>query len=157
MPLSRLLAQALLNKDIMKHVFFFCLLVSFLLPSQQVVSGVGPTTMLYFYQDGCPWCARMDIVLRDAEIAALLARHNRVIRVNVRDRRIIPGLHMSGEALVKRFGVKGTPTILFIDGAGKILLTIPGALGREDFLDVVCASQAEMQEEKACRSRGEGL
>ncbi|MFW8601793.1 thioredoxin family protein [Desulfobacterota bacterium M19] len=108
------------------------------------------TRMLYFYYVGCPWCARMDKVLREPDVDGLLRRHAEIIRINIQGRKPVSFLGQSGVEAAKKFKVYGTPTIIFMSVAGKEFLRIPGALNRRDFLDVICRYLPGMQDEKSC-------
>ncbi|HFQ79751.1 MAG TPA: thioredoxin family protein [Desulfobacterales bacterium] len=113
--------------------------------------SAAETRMLYFYYIGCPWCAKMDKVLRQPDVDGLLRRHAEITRINIQGRKRISLLGQSGLEAAKKFKVYGTPTIIFMSVAGKEILRIPGALNRQDFLDVVCRYLPGMQEEKDCR------
>jgi len=80
----------------------------------------------------------------------LLRRHAKIIRINIQGRKRISFLRQSGVEAAKKFKVYGTPTIIFMSVAGKELLRIPGALNRQDFLDVICRYLPGMREEKSC-------
>lgn len=86
--------------------------------------------ILYFYQDGCPYCARLlQVNLADQEIADLTRRHFDVIAINLWGDREVVGL--SGEAITEKqlgteFKVQFTPSLLFLDEAGKVVLRING-------------------------------
>jgi thioredoxin-related protein len=117
-----------------------------------IVSPVraAETRMLYFYYVGCPWCAKMDKVLRQPDMDGLLHRHAEIIRINIQGRKRISFLGQSGLEAAKKFKIDGTPTIIFMSAAGKEILRIPGALSQRDFLDVVCRYLPGMQDEKDC-------
>ena len=114
-------------------------------------------TLLFFYQDGCPWCARMDALLREPAVSKGLARHDRVVRVNVYQDKKIAAMGKSGKELSRFFNVTGTPTLIFLNQRKKVFLRIPGALERTDFLDIVCQYHPGMREEALCDGRGGGL
>jgi len=135
----------------MKHILPFCVLLLAL--SQTAAASTPELTMLFFYQNGCPWCARMDKVLADPAVSSLLSRHDRLIRVDVNQEKKISETGKSGVALSEDLAINSTPTILFIDDSKKIVLKIPGALEKDDFLDIVCQYHPGMEKEKICRNR----
>jgi len=94
--------------------------------------------MLFFYQDGCHWCVRMEKVIQEPEVKKLLLGSAQVIRINVQGRKKISVLGKTGADIAKEFKVYGTPTIILVGTGEKVLLRIPGALSKADFLDVVC-------------------
>ncbi len=80
----------------------------------------------------------------------LLRRHVEIIRINIQGHKRISFLGQSGIEAAKKFKVDGTPTIIFMSAAGKEFLRIPGALNRQDFLDVICRYLPGIQEDKGC-------
>ena len=99
--------------------------------------AVPAAKMLFFYQDGCRWCAQMDKVLREPKMERLLYGHAQVFRINIQGRARIPSLGRTGVDLARKFKVYGTPTIIVVGRDEKVLLRIPGALSKEDFQEVV--------------------
>jgi thioredoxin-related protein len=86
--------------------------------------------VLYFYQDGCPYCAKLlRENLGDQSIARLMQGSFDVVAVNLWGDREVTGL--SGELTTeKQLGadlkVQFTPTMLLLDEAGKVVLRING-------------------------------
>ncbi len=116
-----------------------------------VMTMAGNTTMLlFFYRDGCPWCARMEKILQEPDMMHMLDQQVRIVRINVQGRKKDTPLGMSEASAVRRFKVSGTPTLIFQSAEGKELLRIPGALSKEDFLDVVCQYIPEMKNKDGC-------
>jgi len=141
----------------MKRILLFFLLWFITVPLQSAGASAPEITMLFFYQNGCPWCARMDTILSEPEIKALLTRHDRLVRVNVHQGEKIAEMGKSGTALTRDFHIHSTPTILFIDKTDKVFLKIPGALEQEDFLDIICQYHPQMHKETLCRDRANTL
>jgi thioredoxin-related protein len=93
-------------------------------------AGDGKRLILYFYQDGCPYCEKL---LRenfgDREIVATTREGFDVIAINIWGDREVTGL--DGEPTTeKRFaadlGVQYTPTMLLLDETGDTVLRIDG-------------------------------
>lgn len=93
-------------------------------------SEAGKQVILYFHQDGCPYCAKL---LRDnfgqREIAARTQDQFDVVSLNLWGDRDVVGL--DGEITTeKEFGrslqVMFTPTLLLLDGEGQVALRING-------------------------------
>lgn len=90
----------------------------------------GKRVILYFYQDGCPYCAKL---LHDnfgnRAMAEKTRRHFEVIAINMWGDREVTDLQ--GEVTTeKRFAtglrVQYTPTLLMLDEQGKVLIRING-------------------------------
>lgn len=86
--------------------------------------------ILYFYQDGCPYCAKLlQENLADQSIARLMQGHFDVVAINLWGDREVIGL--SGESTTEKalgadLRVQFTPTILLLDEAGEVVLRING-------------------------------
>jgi thioredoxin-related protein len=86
--------------------------------------------VLYFYQDGCPYCAKLlQENLGDQSIARLMQGGFDVVAINLWGDREVTGL--SGELTTeKQLGadlkVQFTPTMLLLDEAGQVVLRING-------------------------------
>ncbi|NNJ92859.1 MAG: thioredoxin fold domain-containing protein [Gammaproteobacteria bacterium] len=94
--------------------------------------------LLYFYQDGCPYCGKL---LRDnfadREIAAYSQEKFDVIAINMwGDREVINvnGDTVSEKEFSKNLKVQFTPTMVYLDEAGKKLLRINGYYTPDRFL-----------------------
>ena len=93
-------------------------------------SAAGKRVMLYFYQDGCPYCAKL---LRDnfsqQSIVQKAQRYLDVIAVNLWGDREVTGLD-GQQTTEKQFApalrVMFTPTILMLNEQGKVVLRING-------------------------------
>lgn len=90
----------------------------------------GKRLMLYFWLEGCPYCQRMtEVTFRDATVLERLKRGFVPVGVNVRgDRDILwtDGKTLSEKQLAAALKVRGTPTMLFLDGAGNVTLRLSG-------------------------------
>ena len=90
----------------------------------------GKRLMLYFWLEGCPYCERMtEVTFRDAGVLERLKRGFVPVSVNVRgDRDIVwtDGKSLSEKQLSAALQVRGTPTMVFLDGAGNVALRLSG-------------------------------
>lgn len=90
----------------------------------------GKRVMLYFYQDGCPYCKRLlEDNLGQGAIADQTRRHFDVIAINIwGDREVtdLAGKATTEKAFSADLKVMFTPTILMFDEAGKVALRMNG-------------------------------
>ena len=90
----------------------------------------GKRLMLYFGQDGCPYCRRlMQDNLGQKDIAAQVARRLYPVAMNMwGDREVtwLDGTVTTEKALAARLQVQFTPTLLFFDEAGRVIARING-------------------------------
>jgi thioredoxin-related protein len=115
-------------------------------------SAEGKRVILYFYQDGCPYCAKLlneNFAIK--EIVDKTVKGFQVIAINIWGDNEVIGLN--GEATrEKAFAadnkVMFTPTLLFLDEAGKTVLRINGYYPPHKFsaaLDYVAQKQEKRQ------------
>ena len=90
----------------------------------------GKRVLLYFYQDGCPYCKKLldtNFALADTEQRT---RDNfDVIAINMwGDREVtdLAGMHTTEKEFAKQLRVMFTPTLLFLDEQGRIVLRLNG-------------------------------
>jgi thioredoxin-related protein len=90
----------------------------------------GRRLMLYFYQDGCPYCAKL---LRenfgDRAIAEKTQQRFDVIALNLwGDREVtdLAGKTTTEKAFAQSLGVQFTPTLLLLDESGRTVLRLNG-------------------------------
>lgn len=96
----------------------------------QEADAAGKRLMLYFYQDGCPYCKKLledNFGLR--AIVDKTRRYMDVVAINMWGDREVTGF--DGKATTeKRFAeslrVMFTPTLLFVDGDGKLIMRLNG-------------------------------
>ena len=93
-------------------------------------TSVGKRVMLYFYQDGCPYCAKL---LQDNFSQRSIVEKSRqyldVIAVNMwGDREVtsLDGRTMTEKEFATGLRVMFTPTILMLNEQGKVILRING-------------------------------
>jgi thioredoxin-related protein len=97
----------------------------------------GRRLMLYFYQDGCPYCAKL---LRDnlgqKAIADKTRKYFDVIALNLwGDREVtdLTGKTLSEKAYAKSLRVQFTPTLVMFDEKGNVALRLNGYLPPHKF------------------------
>ena len=92
----------------------------------------GKRVMLYFGQDGCPYCtALMQTNFSQRAIVDKTRRHFVAIALNLwGDREVVwlDGRRMSEKALGRELRVQFTPTLLFLDEQGGVALRLNGYL-----------------------------
>jgi thioredoxin-related protein len=97
----------------------------------------GKRVMLYFGQDGCPYCKRlMEVNFRQAAIAAKAQRHLVALALNIwGDREVTwtDGKVTSEKRLASQLKVQFTPTLLFLDEGGGVALRLNGYLPPHQF------------------------
>jgi thioredoxin-related protein len=97
----------------------------------------GKRLMLYFWLEGCPYCERMaEVTFRDAAVLQRLQQGFVPVGINVRgDRDIVwtDGNTRSEKQLTALLGVRGTPAIFFLDGAGNVALRLSGYMEPGEF------------------------
>lgn len=97
----------------------------------------GRRLMLYFGQDGCPYCkALMKVTFGDAAIVAKTRRHFTPIALNLwGDREVtwVDGRKLTEKELAKSLRVQFTPTLLFFDEKGGVVLRLNGYSPPEKF------------------------
>jgi len=86
--------------------------------------------MLYFGQDGCPYCAAlMKTNFSQPGIVAKTRRHFVAIALNIwgdRDVTWLDGRTMTEKDLAKAIGLQFTPTLLFLDERGRVVARLNG-------------------------------
>ena len=109
----------------------------------------GRRLMLYFYQDGCPYCTRM---LKDnfgsERIAAKTRRQFDVIAINIwGDREVmdLAGKATTEKAYARSLRVQFTPTLLLFDEQGEVALRLNGYLQPAKFEAALDYAGARME------------
>ena len=86
--------------------------------------------MIYFGQNGCPYCKRlMEVNFRDPAIVAATRRHFDAIEINIfgsREVTWLDGKPRSEKEFAALLKVQFTPTLLFLDEAGGVALRVNG-------------------------------
>lgn len=101
-------------------------------------AGAGKRLMVYFGQDGCPYCAALfNTNFSQRRIVDYTRAHFSAIEINLwGDREVtdFDGETLTEKALAAKHKVWFTPTILFFDGQGKRILRINGYYPPHRFL-----------------------
>ena len=106
----------------------------------------GKRVMLYFGQDGCPYCKRlMEVNFKEAAIVGKAQRHLHALALNIwGDREVTwtDGKATTEKRLAAALKVQFTPTLIFLDERGDVALRLNGYYPPRDFelaLDYVAA------------------
>jgi len=98
----------------------------------------GRRLMLYFWQDGCPACRKMrETTLADRAIVDQTRRHFVAVALNVygeRELQWTDGRALREKELARALNIRGTPTLLFLDEKGSVVLRLVGHVPPERFL-----------------------
>lgn len=91
---------------------------------------LGKRLLVYFGQDGCPYCARlMQTNFTQPSIVEKTRRHFVVIAINLwGDREVtwLDGSRMGEKAFARQLKVQFTPTLVFFDEKGNVALRLNG-------------------------------
>jgi thioredoxin-related protein len=100
-------------------------------------TAANKRVVLYFYQDGCPYCAKLikDNFGKQA-ITDKTQKHFDVIAINMwGDREVtgVDGKQTTEKAFAAELKVQYTPTMLFLDEDGKVVLRVNGYYAPDKF------------------------
>ena len=129
-PVEQTLTEALVNPGYAEKPAWFA--NSFLDIREDVseAASAGKRVILYFYQDGCPYCQKLldtNFALQETEIKT--RKHFEVVAINMWGDREVTGFdgEMTTEKLfAKSLRVMFTPTLLFLNEQGKVILRVNG-------------------------------
>ena len=97
----------------------------------------GRRLMLYFMQDGCPYCRLLVTVSwRDPQIVAKTRRHFVPVAINIwgdREVTLADGRKLPEKRFAAALKVQFTPTLLFFDEHGAVAYRIEGYLPPREF------------------------
>lgn len=97
----------------------------------------GRRVMLYFYQDGCPYCALLlEDNFSDREIGETTQAHFDTIAINIWGDREVTDFHgdpVSEKEFARRLKVMYTPTLLMLNEQGEVVLRLNGYLPPHKF------------------------
>ena len=100
-------------------------------------AAAGKRLMLYFHQDGCPYCNLLvEHNFTDAVLGDKVKRHFDVVAINLwGDREVIQvgGRQFTEKTLAAALNVNFTPTLLFFSEDREVALRLDGYLPPEDF------------------------
>jgi thioredoxin-related protein len=101
----------------------------------------GKRVMVYFGQDGCPYCKALMVGnFGPGPIADKTKKHFVAIAINLwgdADVTWIDGRKTTEKALARQLGVQFTPTLLFFETDGRLVLRLNGYLPPERFTHVL--------------------
>ena len=101
-------------------------------------SAKGKRVMLYFYQDGCPYCAKLlEDNFSQRDIVQTTRKHFDVIAINMwGDREVtrLDGKVTTEKQFAQYRKVMFTPTLLFLDEKGRTVLRLNGYYPPHKFL-----------------------
>lgn len=90
----------------------------------------GKRLLVYFGQDGCPYCKQLTQTnFTQRAIVEKTRKHFVAVALNVwgdRETQWIDGRRMSEKALARTLGIQYTPTLLFLDEKGAIIARLNG-------------------------------
>jgi len=114
-------------------------------------SSAGKRIMLFFHQDGCPYCnALVERNLAQKNIKEYMQKNFDVIAINMwgdREVTYVNGKQYSEKKLAEGLRVQFTPTLLFYDEKGKVVLRLNGYRAPERFM-IELNYVAQKQEQK---------
>lgn len=105
----------------------------------------GKRLMLYFWQPGCPACRRMkETTFADRAIEERTSRRFIAVALNIfgeRELQWTDGRTMREKELARELKIRGTPTVVFLDEKGAVVLREVGYRAPEGFATLL--GQAE--------------
>ena len=100
-------------------------------------AAAGRRVMLYFHQDGCPYCARLvEENFTDPKLKAFIIKNFDGITLNMwGDRPVVSvaGQEFTEKTFAAALKVQYTPTLVFLDENGKVALRLNGYYPPQDF------------------------
>jgi thioredoxin-related protein len=100
-----------------------------------------------FYTSWCRWCKVMDEkTFSDPEVAAYLSEHFVSIRLNAESRTekfSFKGREYTPVELTRAFGVRGFPSLAYLDRDGELITIVPGFVPKDTFLPFLHYIQKE--------------
>ncbi len=100
-------------------------------------TAAGRRVMLYFHQEGCPYCAKLiEENFTDPAIKAYIIEHFDGISLNMwGDREVVSvgGRDFTEKTFAAALRVQYTPTLIFLDENGKVVLRLNGYYPPADF------------------------
>jgi thioredoxin-related protein len=121
----------------------------------------GKRVMLYFGQDGCPYCKRlMEVNFRDPAIAAKTQQHFVALALNIwGDREVTwtDGATSTEKRLAAQLKVQFTPTLVFLDERGGVALRLNGYYPPREFEAALDRAAGKARPERTPVPRGAAL
>jgi thioredoxin-related protein len=117
----------------------------------------GKRVMLYFGQDGCPYCKRlMEVNFREAPIAAKTQQHFVALALNIwGDREVTwtDGVSTTEKQLAAKLKVQFTPTLVFLDERGAVALRLNGYYPPREFEAALDRAAGKPAQRKSAREK----
>ena len=108
----------------------------------------GKRLMVYFHQDGCPYCKQLVTVnFRDAKIVEKTRRHFMPLAINIwgdREVTAADGRKLPEKAFARLLKIQFTPTLVFFDANARIVHRINGYLPPGEFLAALDAAVGQV-------------
>jgi thioredoxin-related protein len=100
-----------------------------------------------FYTSWCHWCKVMDKeTFSDPRVKRFLAENFVTIRINAendKEKVSYRGEEHTGVTLARRFGVRGFPSLAYLDRDGELVMVVPGFVPAKTFLPLLQYMQKE--------------
>ena len=100
-----------------------------------------------FYTSWCHWCKVMDReTFSNPEVKKYLAENFVTIRINAEsttEKVIYKGEDLTPVALARKFGVRGFPSLAYLDREGELVWVVPGFVPAKTFLPFLQYMQKE--------------
>ncbi len=94
-----------------------------------------------FYTSWCKWCKVMEErTFNDQAVSEYLKSNFVCVRVNAEDRRSAfsyRGKSLSPAELAREFGVRGYPSLAYLESDGNLIMVVPGFIPPEKYIDVL--------------------
>ena len=105
-----------------------------------------------FYTDWCHWCKVMDEkTFADKKVKAYLDEHFVAVRLQAEDKNAqvsFKGKKYTNIDFSRAMGIRGFPSLVFLDKAGEPITVIPGFVPPEQFLPILKYIKLECYEQQ---------
>jgi thioredoxin-related protein len=102
---------------------------------------LGKPMLIDFYTDWCHWCKVMDEkTFNNPKVKAFLKAHFIAVRIQAEDKNAhltYKGKKYNHVEFSKAAGVRGYPSLAFLDKKGELITIIPGYVPAETFLPIL--------------------
>ncbi|HMA76621.1 MAG TPA: thioredoxin fold domain-containing protein [Candidatus Krumholzibacteriaceae bacterium] len=99
------------------------------------------TVVIDFYTSWCKWCEVMEErTFSKQEVVKYLEENFICVRVNAEDKEnrfIYMGDEYSPRSLARKFGVKGYPSLAYLESDGELIQVVPGFIPPETYIKVL--------------------